>query len=143
MCADGRSAKHCLRFHGRPFRARGHAPAPVGRRRRRGLTEGCRQRDAKCRFTVNFNRRPDQFCRLLDRLSGHLAFHWLPPLQNVVVVDAFGALLAEVGPQEEAVEVLKRAVELAPDSGFEKYMCGASALAPCGKHALRGPGLPL
>lgn len=45
-------------------------------------------------------------------------------MQNVVVVDALGALLAEVGPHEEAIEALNRAVELSPDSGFEKYMCG-------------------
>ena len=51
-------------------------------------------------------------------------------------MDALGALLAEVGPEEEAVQVLQRAVELSPDRGHEKFMCGATSvhgliLPPC------------
>ena len=34
--------------------------------------------DAKCRLAGSFDRLPGQFCRLLDRLSGHLALHWPP-----------------------------------------------------------------
>ena len=30
-------------------------------------------------FTGIFDRHPDQFCRLRDRLSDHLASHWVPP----------------------------------------------------------------
>ncbi|KAG2436429.1 hypothetical protein HXX76_006732 [Chlamydomonas incerta] len=42
--------------------------------------------------------------------------------KNIECVDALGALLAEVGPEEEAVEVLKQAVSLNPDVGYEKYL---------------------
>jgi len=42
--------------------------------------------------------------------------------ENLEALDAYGSLLAEVGRVEEAVAVLRGAVELAPDSGFEKYM---------------------
>ncbi|KAG2484624.1 hypothetical protein HYH03_016578 [Edaphochlamys debaryana] len=42
--------------------------------------------------------------------------------KNVEYVDALGALLAEVGPEEEAVEVLKQSVVLSPDTGYEKYL---------------------
>ncbi|PNW86960.1 hypothetical protein CHLRE_02g103050v5 [Chlamydomonas reinhardtii] len=42
--------------------------------------------------------------------------------KNIECVDALGALLAEVGPEEEAVEVLKQAVALSPDVGYEKYL---------------------
>ncbi|GFR51970.1 hypothetical protein Agub_g14496, partial [Astrephomene gubernaculifera] len=41
---------------------------------------------------------------------------------NIEYLDAFGALLAEVGPAEEAIQVLRRAVALSPDAGFEKYL---------------------
>ena len=34
------------------------------------------QCNAKCRFTSTFDRLPDQFCRLLDRLSDHPALLW-------------------------------------------------------------------
>ncbi|KXZ42721.1 hypothetical protein GPECTOR_122g462 [Gonium pectorale] len=42
--------------------------------------------------------------------------------KNVEYVETLGALLAEVGPEEEALEVLKKAVTLSPDVGFEKYL---------------------
>lgn len=38
------------------------------------------------------------------------------------MLDAFGALLAEHGPQDEAVKVLQQAVAVAPAHGHEKYM---------------------
>lgn len=43
-------------------------------------------------------------------------------LQNLELLDAYGSFLAEVGPREEAITVLKHACELEPDTGFEKYM---------------------
>ncbi|KAK9827266.1 hypothetical protein WJX81_005908 [Elliptochloris bilobata] len=42
--------------------------------------------------------------------------------QNLELLDALGALLAEAGPAEEAVATLQHAVALSPDAGFEKYM---------------------
>eukprot|EP00887_Chlorella_sp_A99_P005851 scaffold1.g5851.t1 len=43
-------------------------------------------------------------------------------------LDAFGAFLADVGDAEQAVAVLRKAVGLAPDAGFEKYMYLAQLL---------------
>lgn len=40
----------------------------------------------------------------------------------MVILDAFGAFLAEVGPQAEAVAILNKAVQEQPEKGFEKYM---------------------
>ncbi|GLC46815.1 hypothetical protein PLESTB_001800400 [Pleodorina starrii] len=42
--------------------------------------------------------------------------------KNVEYLDALGALLAEIGPEDEAVEVLKKSVSLSPDVGYEKYL---------------------
>lgn len=42
--------------------------------------------------------------------------------QDLRVVEALGFFLAEMGRAPEAVTLLKRAVEMAPESGFEKYM---------------------
>jgi tetratricopeptide (TPR) repeat protein len=43
--------------------------------------------------------------------------------QNADYLDCLGAVLAETGAQEEAVQALQRAVQLQPDRGFAKYMC--------------------
>lgn len=40
----------------------------------------------------------------------------------MVILDAFGAFLAEAGPQAESITILQKAVEQQPDTGFEKYM---------------------
>ncbi|GLI63511.1 hypothetical protein VaNZ11_006496 [Volvox africanus] len=42
--------------------------------------------------------------------------------KNVEYLDALGALLAEIGPEDEAIEVLKKSVSLSPDLGYEKYL---------------------
>jgi len=44
-------------------------------------------------------------------------------MQDAEVLDAFGSLLAEHGPHDEAVRVLQQAVVVSPDDGHEKYMC--------------------
>lgn len=41
---------------------------------------------------------------------------------NAEVLDAYGALLAEMGQTEGAIAALKRAAELSPESGHEKFM---------------------
>ena len=46
----------------------------------------------------------------------------LPPLQNAEYLDGYGAFLAECGPRAEAIAVLQRACDLAPNHGFEKFM---------------------
>ena len=38
------------------------------------------------------------------------------------ILDAYGAFLAEAGPQTEAVTVLQQAVPHQPEQGFEKYL---------------------
>ncbi|GIL67164.1 hypothetical protein Vafri_20615 [Volvox africanus] len=42
--------------------------------------------------------------------------------KNVEYLDALGALLAEIGPEDEAIEVLKKSASLSPDLGYEKYL---------------------
>ncbi|GIL82282.1 hypothetical protein Vretimale_7247 [Volvox reticuliferus] len=42
--------------------------------------------------------------------------------KNVEYLDALGALLAEIGPEDEAIEVLKKSVSLSPELGYEKYL---------------------
>eukprot|EP00958_Prasinococcus_capsulatus_P016447 scaffold1811_cov411-Prasinococcus_capsulatus_cf.AAC.11 len=42
---------------------------------------------------------------------------------DVEVLDAYGALLAETGDLEGAEAVLRRAIEIMPQVGWEKYMC--------------------
>lgn len=42
--------------------------------------------------------------------------------ENTDIIDAHGALLAELGRVDEAVQELQKAVALSPDTGFEKYM---------------------
>lgn len=39
-----------------------------------------------------------------------------------MILDAYGAFLAEAGPQREGIAVLQQAVQQQPDEGFEKYM---------------------
>ena len=45
-----------------------------------------------------------------------------PPLQNLEFLEGYGSFLAETGAQAEAATVLRRAVQLQPEEGFEKYM---------------------
>ena len=40
----------------------------------------------------------------------------------MMILDAYGAFLAEAGPQQEAITALQQAVQQQPDQGFEKYM---------------------
>lgn len=47
--------------------------------------------------------------------------HILAP-QDMMILDALGAFLAEAGPQQEAITALQQAVQKQPDQGFEKYM---------------------
>lgn len=39
------------------------------------------------------------------------------------VLTAFGGMLADIGNSEKALLTLQQAVRIAPDTGFEKYMC--------------------
>jgi kinesin family protein 5 len=43
-------------------------------------------------------------------------------VQNLEYLDGYGSFLAECGPPEEAVAVLRCAVQLQPEEGFEKFM---------------------
>ena len=43
-------------------------------------------------------------------------------MQDMLILNAFGAFLSEAGPQQEAVTVLQWAISQQPDQGFEKYM---------------------
>ena len=38
-------------------------------------------------------------------------------------LDCLGAVLAETGQPDEAIQALQKAVQLQPDRGFAKYMC--------------------
>ena len=49
--------------------------------------------------------------------------------RDATVLTAFGSMLAEVGNTEKAVLTLKKAARLAPDSGYEKFMCAMLAAA--------------
>lgn len=40
----------------------------------------------------------------------------------MMILDAYGAFLAEAGPQQESIAVLQLAVQQQPNEGFEKYM---------------------
>jgi Flp pilus assembly protein TadD len=48
------------------------------------------------------------------------------------VLTAFGSMLAEVGNTEKAILTLKKAARLAPDDGYEKFMCGTPPCTYCG-----------
>ena len=73
----------------RPSRCPGWRPpapraSPGQGNARAHLHTGRRQCNAKCRFTGNFDRAPDQLCQLLDRLSDHLALHWVQGPGDVI-----------------------------------------------------------
>ena len=46
----------------------------------------------------------------------------LSDVQDMLILDAYGAFLAEAGPQQESIAALQLAVQQQPDQGFEKYM---------------------
>lgn len=66
--------------------------------------------------------------------------------ENLPVLEAFGSLLAEMGDEEQACSMLRRAIALSPDSGHEKYMYlgqllegeDALAMTRCGVELLQG-----
>lgn len=39
------------------------------------------------------------------------------------MLNAYGSLLAEHGPHDQAVEVLRRAAVVEPEAGHAKFMC--------------------
>lgn len=43
-------------------------------------------------------------------------------MQDMMILDAYGAFLAEAGPQREGIAILQEAVRQQPHEGFEKYM---------------------
>lgn len=43
-------------------------------------------------------------------------------VQDMLILDAYGAFLAEAGPQQESIAALQLAVQQQPNEGFEKYM---------------------
>ena len=47
------------------------------------------------------------------------------------VLTAFGGMLADIGNSEKALLTLQQAVRIAPDTGFEKYMCATSFPVRC------------
>ncbi len=59
---------------------------------------------------------------LLKLLSLRQPLKGLARSQNVEYLDALGSVLAEMGQQEDAITVLRRAVNLQPERGFSKYM---------------------
>ena len=59
--------------------------------------------------------------RFVIRLA-NLHSPMLCSMQDMMIMDAFGAFLSEAGPQQEAITVLQRAINQQPDQGFEKYM---------------------
>ena len=62
------------------------------------------------------------FLFYLDYLLTHSILLHTICVQNEEYLDSYGVFLAENGPRDEAVTVLQRAIEVAPDHGFEKYM---------------------
>ncbi|KAL0027944.1 hypothetical protein WJX79_005156 [Trebouxia sp. C0005] len=42
--------------------------------------------------------------------------------QDMMILDAYGAFLAEAGPQRDGITILQEAVRQQPNEGFEKYM---------------------
>ena len=43
-------------------------------------------------------------------------------MQDMTILDAYGAFLAEAGPQRDGISILQEAVRQQPNEGFEKYM---------------------
>lgn len=64
---------------------------------------------------------PTGTCLKSVRPLAHPQAHDLVP-DNVFVMESYGFMLAEAGQSNKAKQLLRKAISLSPDTGFEKYM---------------------
>ena len=60
--------------------------------------------------------------------------------RDASVLTAFGSMLAEVGNEQKAVLTLRKAAQIEPDTGYEKYMCASMICMVCICSAAAAPG---